>query len=64
MFVTAVMAGDTEPIEILLHLPLLAEDKVGPLMTLGTLSATLASSTYRRYRSQCIWQPLCRQRRT
>jgi hypothetical protein len=24
----AVMAGDTEPIEILLHLPLLAEDKV------------------------------------
>lgn len=26
--VCTVMAGDTEPIEILLHLPLLAEDKV------------------------------------
>lgn len=27
-----VMAADTEPLEILLHLPLLAEDKVTPLI--------------------------------
>ena len=29
-----VMAADTEPLEILLHLPLLCEDKVGLLVSL------------------------------
>ena len=33
------MAADTEPIEILLHLPLLAEDKVGGGETIACLLA-------------------------
>lgn len=32
------MAADTEPIEILLHLPLLAEDKVRVQAVAGTFS--------------------------
>ncbi|GMN60862.1 hypothetical protein TIFTF001_029950 [Ficus carica] len=32
-----VMAADTEPLEILLHLPLLAEDKFNPILFIGLL---------------------------
>ena len=38
-----VMAADTEPLEILLHLPLLCEDKVGsiPVLELNAMSTTV-----------------------
>lgn len=48
-----VMAADTEPIEILLHLPLLAEDKVNPLNARSSITA--AQTTFQRG----ILKPFC-----
>ena len=38
-----VMAADTDPIEILLHLPLLAEDKVRPILTSLLINESVAA---------------------
>jgi hypothetical protein len=54
-----VMAADTEPIEILLHLPLLAEDKVNPQTLTAIKLPHLCDMTLTIYPLLCRTCPTC-----
>ena len=51
-----VMAADTEPLEILLHLPLLCEDKVRVQLASALNVNNLFSHVYRMFR-MCLSEP-------
>lgn len=54
-----VMAADTEPIEILLHLPLLAEDKVNPQTPTATKLAQVVQHDANTLSLLCRTCPTC-----
>lgn len=58
-----VMAADTEPLEIVLHLPLLAEDKVVPELTKSALGFCLTSTILSVYFCRTCRTSLCRAER-